>query len=110
MALVSPLLDDTQQRRVHSLMPAVTVRTRTVEDSRSQSHVAIVHDHRTTRDSEDLLFTARTGQVAHIVGANAGVGPRNQNIRPGRVKGITNGIIGARFTERILEGPYPTRP
>ena len=124
MALVARGLSDTETNRIHrrtdergnfsGIGPGVTVRVQTWEDSRTQSHVAFTYDHRTTRDSEEMLFTARTGQVAHIVGSNEGSFPidatRNQNRRPGWTPEIAEAELASRYTDVISSGPYPTRP
>lgn len=114
MALIGRPLDDTEVNRIHRLMPGVTVRIQTWEDSRTEVHKAFTYDHRTTRDSEEMLFTARTGQVAHIVGSNEGTvaidANRNQNMRPGRTPEIAEAELASRYTDPVSSGPYPTRP
>jgi len=114
MALVARGLSDTERNRIHRLMPGVTVRIRTVEDSRTHGHVGFTHDHRTARDNEELLWTDGTGTTAHIVGSNEGSFPidatRNQNRRPGWTPEIAEAELASRYTDPVSSGPYPTRP
>ena len=114
MALIARGLEDTVPKLIQRNIPAVTVRVQTWEDSRTEVHKAFTYDHRTTRDSEEMLFTARTGQVAHIVGSNEGTvaidANRNQNMRPGRTPEIAEAELASRYTDPVSSGPYPTRP
>ncbi len=114
MALVDRGLNDTERNRIHRLMPGVTVRIQTWEDSRTEAHVAFTHDHRTARDNEELLWTDGTGTTAHIVGSNEGSFPidatRNQNRRPGWTPQIAEAELVTRYTDVISSGPFSTRP
>ena len=113
MALIGRPLDDTEVNRIHRLMPGVTVRIQTWEDSRTEVHKAFTYDHRTWRDSEGVGVAARTGQVAHIVGSQAGGyqidAGRLQNMRPGRTPETNEGALASRYTDPVNSGPNSGR-
>ncbi len=116
MALIDQALEDTERNRIHRLLPGVTVRIVTSAPDRTGAHVGYTHDHRTSRDNEELLFTVPSSPrtVAFIVGSNEGSfaidATRNQNRRPGWTPEIAEAELASRYTDEIKSGPYPTRP
>ena len=84
---------------------------------RSEAGRVEVYDKRTARDSETLQVTERSGATGYHKYTH-GVTPVSPGrtvgfpTRPGRGWISDGGLnrVSVKFTDRIKEGPYPTRP